>query len=438
MLGKDCSCRSSCYGVGLALASRAASDLAGPLIAFGGCRPLENYMRPRRSSSCCSSAAVGVARRLQLYRRRKSAKQLAEGHQRRGREGRATTPSSCKDKMKDALATLKTASGGKGDYLYDLPWYVIIGPPGAGKTTALVNSGLKFPLVARRDAGGDRRRRRHALLRLVVHRGRGADRHRRPLHDAGFRRQGRQAELALVPRPAQEEPAAPADQRRHRRDQPRRPADAEPGGDRRACRTRSARACSSCTSGSRSISRSMRCSPRPTWSPASWSSSAICGETERKQVWGATFQTADKTRNMIGEVPVEFDALIERLNERPARPPAGRAGADHARRRSSASRRRWRALKQPMLDFLNRDLRADALPRQRDAARLLLHLRHAAGHADRPADRRAVAQLRRRGSRGRRLFGPRQELLPHRPDPQGDHRRGRLGLDRPRRRCGAR
>ena len=48
--------------------------------------------------------------------------------------------------MKDALATLKKAGGGKGDYLYDLPWYVLIGPPGAGKTTALVNSGLKFPL----------------------------------------------------------------------------------------------------------------------------------------------------------------------------------------------------------------------------------------------------------------------------------------------------
>ena len=49
--------------------------------------------------------------------------------------------------MKDALATLKTASGNKSGYLYDLPWYVIIGPPGAGKTTALVNSGLKFPLA---------------------------------------------------------------------------------------------------------------------------------------------------------------------------------------------------------------------------------------------------------------------------------------------------
>jgi len=48
--------------------------------------------------------------------------------------------------MNDALTTLKAASGNKSGYLYDLPWYVIIGPPGAGKTTALVNSGLKFPL----------------------------------------------------------------------------------------------------------------------------------------------------------------------------------------------------------------------------------------------------------------------------------------------------
>ncbi len=35
----------------------------------------------------------------------------------------------------------------------------------------------------------------------------------------------------------------------------------------------------------------------------------------RKSVWGATFQTADKTANMIGEVPKEMDALIARLNE---------------------------------------------------------------------------------------------------------------------------
>lgn len=32
-------------------------------------------------------------------------------------------------------------------YLYDLPWYMIIGTPGAGKTTAVLNSGLEFPLA---------------------------------------------------------------------------------------------------------------------------------------------------------------------------------------------------------------------------------------------------------------------------------------------------
>lgn len=47
------------------------------------------------------------------------------------------------ERMGDALATLKKVGG--PTYLYDLPWYVIIGPPGAGKTTALIHSGLEFP-----------------------------------------------------------------------------------------------------------------------------------------------------------------------------------------------------------------------------------------------------------------------------------------------------
>jgi len=32
------------------------------------------------------------------------------------------------------------------NYLFELPWYIIIGPPGTGKTTILRNSGLEFPL----------------------------------------------------------------------------------------------------------------------------------------------------------------------------------------------------------------------------------------------------------------------------------------------------
>jgi len=53
-------------------------------------------------------------------------------------------------KFEEALSLLKkvkTKEGGKGNYLYVLPWYVIIGPSGSGKTTALLNSDLHFPLM---------------------------------------------------------------------------------------------------------------------------------------------------------------------------------------------------------------------------------------------------------------------------------------------------
>ena len=62
-----------------------------------------------------------------------------------------------------AEATEALQKSGKGrKSLYDLPWYIIIGPPGAGKTTAIVNSGLNFPLAqkfgkeALRGIGGTR------------------------------------------------------------------------------------------------------------------------------------------------------------------------------------------------------------------------------------------------------------------------------------------
>ena len=54
------------------------------------------------------------------------------------------------ERFADALSTLKSSrfsNLGGARTLYQLPWYIIIGPPGAGKTTALVNSGLEFPLV---------------------------------------------------------------------------------------------------------------------------------------------------------------------------------------------------------------------------------------------------------------------------------------------------
>ena len=66
-----------------------------------------------------------------------------------------------RERFEEAVAALKQKRK-SGHSLYDLPWYVIIGAPGSGKTTALVNSGLKFPTEQRsgkaalRGVGGTR------------------------------------------------------------------------------------------------------------------------------------------------------------------------------------------------------------------------------------------------------------------------------------------
>lgn len=57
-----------------------------------------------------------------------------------------------RERFAEAVADLRSKRRG-GHSLYDLPWYVIIGAPGSGKTTALVNSGLKFPVEQRTGKG---------------------------------------------------------------------------------------------------------------------------------------------------------------------------------------------------------------------------------------------------------------------------------------------
>lgn len=114
---------------------------AGPLIGFGGAHPFEPlWVRLTLIGLAVTVAAVwglvGWLRRRRAQKAMEAA--LVETPRGDGEElGR---------RMGEALAVLKR-SGKSRTYLYDLPWYVIIGPPGAGKTTALVNSGIKFPLA---------------------------------------------------------------------------------------------------------------------------------------------------------------------------------------------------------------------------------------------------------------------------------------------------
>ncbi|EOX4445315.1 type VI secretion system membrane subunit TssM [Vibrio sp. Vb0937] len=50
-----------------------------------------------------------------------------------------------RERIEQAVKVVTKTHKGKRS-LYDLPWYVLIGPPGTGKTTVLKQSGLEFPL----------------------------------------------------------------------------------------------------------------------------------------------------------------------------------------------------------------------------------------------------------------------------------------------------
>jgi type VI secretion system protein ImpL len=122
----------------------------GPLLAV-----LEGW--PARLAVVLALLVIWAATNLtlDLIRRRRERK-LESGVTEKAAEevddGASEEAAALRERMATALSLLKRARGTRG-YLYEQPWYVIIGPPGAGKTTALLNSGLKFPLAAEMGQG---------------------------------------------------------------------------------------------------------------------------------------------------------------------------------------------------------------------------------------------------------------------------------------------
>jgi type VI secretion system protein ImpL len=57
-------------------------------------------------------------------------------------------------KFQDVMDELKRRKLGNRKFLRDMPWYVIVGPPATGKTTALRQSGLSFPIDLTDDLQG--------------------------------------------------------------------------------------------------------------------------------------------------------------------------------------------------------------------------------------------------------------------------------------------
>jgi type VI secretion system protein ImpL len=133
---------------------------AGPYFAFADYQPLPTVTA--RLVAIAIMVGLWAASFLwkQLRARQKSGKLAAAvvaqdaGRPQEGADARAL-----RERFEEAVGTLNQ---GRGQSLYELPWYVIIGAPGSGKTTALLNSGLNFPLAQRfgkealRGVGGTR------------------------------------------------------------------------------------------------------------------------------------------------------------------------------------------------------------------------------------------------------------------------------------------
>ncbi|MGE0384782.1 MAG: type VI secretion system membrane subunit TssM [Gammaproteobacteria bacterium] len=148
----------------------------GPLVKIGERVPLETEM-----SRLIAIMVVVVLWALNLVRKALGARsanaKLAEGIAESKEDGKPERPPArmsdaerrsweevqvLRKRFVEATEVLRKSTKGAGANLYELPWYIIIGPPGSGKTTVLKNSGLDFPLAdkfgteALRGVGGTR------------------------------------------------------------------------------------------------------------------------------------------------------------------------------------------------------------------------------------------------------------------------------------------
>jgi type VI secretion system protein ImpL len=130
----------------------------GPLLGFGDARPLETVMG--------RVIAIGVVWILTLVaillimnssqRREEQLVKEVSAPETAGMDGDDELVTAeleeMGDKLRSALKRLRKSST-REQNLTQMPWYMIIGPPGAGKTTAISSSGLQFPLADDDEVG---------------------------------------------------------------------------------------------------------------------------------------------------------------------------------------------------------------------------------------------------------------------------------------------
>ncbi|WP_431103700.1 type VI secretion system membrane subunit TssM [Roseateles noduli] len=136
---------------------------AGPLVGIGEARPLDT---PAARVAAIALVLVAAALILgwQAWHRRRAERSLLQGL-RDGDAGAAERKSELESqaltqRFAQALQLMDQSArrGRRWPWsrrrnLYALPWYLFIGAPGSGKTTALTNAGLNFPLAGHLGQG---------------------------------------------------------------------------------------------------------------------------------------------------------------------------------------------------------------------------------------------------------------------------------------------
>jgi type VI secretion system protein ImpL len=126
----------------------------GPYVAFGEARPFES-LTGRLVGLLVLVVLWALYGQWRLWRKHQQGTKLAGAVAAQSENGDASKgPASSlqadgeskalRERFERAVVALRKSK--RASSLYELPWYVIIGAPGSGKTTALQNSGLEFPL----------------------------------------------------------------------------------------------------------------------------------------------------------------------------------------------------------------------------------------------------------------------------------------------------
>jgi len=163
-------------GAALLLALALLIWIVGPLVAIAQWRPLESGAS-RWITVGLIVAVTTATIAWKRWRARRSNAAVVQQLSTASQEPQATESAdltAVRGRFEQAMRTLKRARFGQsgalarwlgavgGRYLYQLPWYLMIGAPGSGKTTALHHCGLSFPLAnqvgdyAVRGVGGTR------------------------------------------------------------------------------------------------------------------------------------------------------------------------------------------------------------------------------------------------------------------------------------------